>query len=86
MDIFVIDTTAFDFLEVEEGVSTGLGLGGRFYCECWGADGRLKWAEWAKNIIPNLALNNVLDVFYAQAANTAAFYGGIVVPRCGDSS
>lgn len=73
-----IDTSAFEFGWTPEAVSSSLGLGGIFLVECYDSEGNLRWRDTAKNIIPLLALNDVLNVYYAQGAQTGAFYIGMV--------
>jgi hypothetical protein len=58
--------------------STGLGLGGTFFAECYGPDGVLKWRDHAKNIIPNTAIDNALNVLYAAGTPTTSRFMGMV--------
>lgn len=53
-------------------------IGGVFLVECFNSEGELVWSDIAKNAVTNLALNNVLDVYLANASQTATWYLGLV--------
>lgn len=71
-----IDTHAV--MPADELTVSGLGIGGTFFAECFKADGTLRWKDKAKNIIPNVVLNDILNVYFAQSSNTSAFSIGLV--------
>lgn len=60
-----------------------------FVIECRDANGRLKWVEYAENLVPNVGLNEMLDKFYKGSGYTAAFYVGLMsatpTPAAGDT-
>jgi len=69
-------------------VETGLGVGGCFYVEIYARptlwerllrrDGKLKWKGRAKNILPNNAINDVLNVYFGASGQTTTFYCGLI--------
>lgn len=54
------------------------GIGGIFEAWCFDRHGNLKWHQKPKNSIPNIALNNILDVYYGAVAKISTWYGGII--------
>lgn len=72
---FSLDTSVMPF---DDGVATGLEVGGTFHVECWTKDGKLRWRDTAKNIVPNVVLNDILNVYYAVGSQTSAFCVGMV--------
>lgn len=73
------------------GAASAVQVGARhdFVIECRGPGGRLKWVEYAENLIPNAGLNEMLDKFYKGSGYTAAFYVGLMdgtpTPAAGDT-
>lgn len=55
-----------------------LGCGGVFHARCLGPDGTVRWADDAKNMVVNLALNDLLNVVLRNTTQTAAWYIGLV--------
>jgi len=49
-------------------------MGGIFEVECYGPDGKLKWAEKAHNLITNQGLNHPLDVLLHGVTQIATWY------------
>jgi len=43
-------------------MNDGFKIGGTFFVECYGPDGKLKWTDTAKNIVVNVGLDHILDV------------------------
>jgi hypothetical protein len=42
------------------------------------AAGEIEWEEIIKNLVPNVGLNNFLDIFYGATAKNSAYYVGLV--------
>ena len=59
-------------------ITAGFNIGGTFHVECYGPDGELRWADDAKNSIPYLTLNNILDVYYGGGGQSTSWYMGII--------
>lgn len=74
---FSIDT-AFPQSVDDTAAGTGFEVGGYMDVECYDSDGKLKWTDRVHNIIPNAALDNILNVYYAAATQTTTFYMGMV--------
>jgi len=55
-----------------------LALAGVFDVVCVGADGREKWRDQARNMITDVALNNILDVYFHGTAATTTWYVGLI--------
>lgn len=55
-----------------------LGVGGYFVIECRDEDGKLRWEDTAENGVTNNALNDVLNVYLRNTAQTANWYIGLV--------
>jgi hypothetical protein len=70
---FIIDTDGLPGDEAACAVAS-FGVGGSFWVECWRPDGSLAWSSWAKNMIPNAAINDNLNVIYGGSAATTAYY------------
>ena len=51
-----------------------LKLGGVFDFECYDSEGNLRWRESTHNILTNVALNNVLDVYLRAQTQTTTWY------------
>lgn len=49
----------------------------QFDVECRGADGEVKWTEWARNLVTNAGLNDVLNNYFKGSSYTAAWYVGL---------
>lgn len=43
---------------------------GRYYVECFGADGKLKWADTIENVVTTVGKNLALDTYLAGSAYT----------------
>jgi hypothetical protein len=52
-------------------------MGGTFYFECFGPDNELKWRARAKNLVPNVMLQHMLDVGFSGSTQTATWYVGL---------
>lgn len=66
----------------------GIKIGGVFLVECYGPDGRLKWREWAENLITNEGLDHILDVVLHAASQVTTWYVGLKntgAPAAGDT-
>ena len=57
---------------------TRLGVGGYFVIECRDPAGNLRWEDTAENGVVNTALNDVLNVYLRNTAQTANWYIGLV--------
>jgi hypothetical protein len=51
--------------------------GGVFHVECRGADGALKWATDAPNLVVNVGLKDMNDKYFTGATYTAAWFIGL---------
>ncbi len=66
-------------------------FGGKFYIECRDSQGNLKWKDEAKNLVPNAALQDILDAYFpagASAGPTNVYVGltaGSPTPAAGDT-
>lgn len=55
-------------------------IGGEFHVSCYGPDGQLKWADTAPNLIPNAALQHILDrLFISGTAAVDPWYVGLIL-------
>ena len=59
------------------GIGSGFKVGGVFTVKCYGPDGKLKWEDTAKNLVPNAALNHILDVILHGTAAIGTWYVGL---------
>lgn len=57
-----------------EELASGFSLGGTFYAECYDKDGNLRWKDTAKNILPTINLNDVLNVYFNASSQTTVWY------------
>jgi hypothetical protein len=55
----------------------GFKIGGKFFVQCFGPDGKLKWEDEAKNLVTNEGLNHILDVVLHAAAQETTWYVGL---------
>jgi len=62
----------------EEALASGFQLGGTFHVECYDKDGNLRWKDTAKNILPVINLNDILNVYYNASSATTTWYMGMV--------
>lgn len=51
---------------------------GSYTVECYGSDGKLKWADVIENLVVNVGKADLLDKYFAGSAYTAAWYLGLV--------
>lgn len=66
-------TKWWDFL-IGENYRTG----GWFYVECFGPDGTLKWADWAKNGVTNGGLDSMNNIYFRGVTPITTWYLGLV--------
>ena len=52
-------------------------IGGTFEAVCYGPDGKEKWRDTAKNLVPNAALNHILDVILHGTTAIETWYVGL---------
>lgn len=52
--------------------------GGVYRVECVGADGKVKWAEEAHNLVVNEGLQNMVAAYLDAAAQTTTWYVGLI--------
>lgn len=65
--------------EVESNIimpKMGIGIKHHYHVECYGKDGKLRWQEFFENIVPNAALDDVLNKYW-KATVSAAFFVGL---------
>jgi hypothetical protein len=74
---FVLDTNKGPLGDGEVMVS-GLAVGGRFTIDRYDSEGNYLETWYAKNIIPNAVLNDILNVYFNQSSQSTAFYIGMV--------
>lgn len=55
-----------------------LGLGGVFLVECYGADGRLKWTDTAKNGVTKVGIEHALNVVFRGSTPSTSWYMGLI--------
>jgi hypothetical protein len=61
-----------------DGSAAGFSVGGTFHMTCVGPDGQVKWEADLKNIVPDPALNDVLDVYLRAQTQKTVWYMGLV--------
>lgn len=59
------------------GMAEALGLNGRYRAECYGSDGKLKWADDFDNVVTTVGANLALDTILAGSAFTATVVMGL---------
>lgn len=52
-------------------------VGGVFTVECYGPDGKLRWKDTAKNLIPDVGINHILDVVFHGNTQVTTWYIGL---------
>lgn len=52
-------------------------VGGVFTLTCIGRDGRVKWRDYAKNLVTNEGLQHILDVLFTGATQSSTWYVGL---------
>lgn len=52
-------------------------IGGTFDVICFGKDGKEKWRDTAKNLVPDAALNHILDVVLHGTTAVSPWYVGL---------
>jgi len=70
------------------GVGAGFGVGGYFEVTCYNPDGRVKWRDFAKNIVVNGGLDHILDVVFHGTTPVSPWYVGLKnsgSPAAGDT-
>ena len=45
---------------------SGMRMGGTFFVEAYDKQGRLKWKDYAKNIVTNVGIQKILDITFAD--------------------
>ena len=55
----------------------GFKIGGIFFVQCFGPDGKLKWEDEAKNLMTNEGLDHVLDTVMHDATQVSTWYVGL---------
>lgn len=55
-----------------------LAVGGTFNVECFGADGRRRWVDDAKNAVTSAGLDSLLTIYFNNGTPIAVFYVGLV--------
>lgn len=53
-------------------------LGFTYEVECYDRDGKLRWRDVARNIIPTVGLNDILNCYYGAGSQTTTWYLGMV--------
>lgn len=59
-------------------MKNSIGFRGKYFAECYGPDGKLKWKDEIENTILNAALDNILDVYFNNGSQTAAFFVALI--------
>lgn len=54
-----------------------LKVGGYFVAVCYDKNGNVKWTNFAKNLVVNVGLDDLLDVYLAAGTQTTTWYAGI---------
>lgn len=63
-------------------------IGGKFFVQCFGPDGSLKWEDEAKNLMTNEGLDHILDVVLHGETAVSPWYVGLKntgSPAAGDT-
>ena len=58
--------------------SDGAGAGGRYFVECVGADGRVKWTDTFHNLVMSEGVQNMNAQYFSGSAYTTALFLGLV--------
>jgi hypothetical protein len=66
------------FLARRNSVIDAAGFGGTFGMTCHDPDGNLKWESPAKNIVTNLALDDINNVYLRNGSPKANWYAGLI--------
>lgn len=53
-------------------------IGNRYFAECRGPDGELKWRDFVSNLIVDVGLDDILDKYLKGSNYTAAHYMGLI--------
>lgn len=72
---FVIDT---DMVGRAAELESTFRLGFTYDVECYDAHGNLRWRDRAKNIIPTVGLNDILNCYYGAGSQSTTWYLGMV--------
>ncbi|MCD4675328.1 MAG: hypothetical protein K8S18_04945 [Desulfobacula sp.] len=59
------------------GLGSSFKVGGVFEVVCYGPDGKEKWRDTAKNLVPDTALNHILDVILHGTTAIGTWYVGL---------
>lgn len=57
--------------------SEGITITGQYYCECFDADGNLKWADTIQNLVMTAGKTDILTNQFTGSGYTAAWYLGL---------
>jgi len=61
------------------GVGASVGHHHLWHFECRDKDGKLKWEETAKNLVPTAGLTDILDVYWKVGTQAATWYVGLLL-------
>lgn len=72
-----------------KGSTDGVRIRGRWTAECYGADGKLKWADSFHNLVVDAGLNHLLDATLSAGSQITSWYVGLTSstpsPAAGDT-
>lgn len=58
-------------------VKQGIKIGGMFDVKCYDKDGNLRWREFISNMVVDVGIENMLDVYFHGAGQTSPLYIGL---------